>query len=531
MSSNHKKMNILGITQGKYINVFIEQVKALSSQNMAIGNIGAYVSFAREFKTSHSVNNCSFDIFYEKEWEIFSRAQNYDCNLKYLKKYEQKLPAGCLWDSIICDRRLIYGPNAKFKQDYRCLYSHDFILALLDCSLEACEKLLDKVKPDLVLGFVPVTFGENLLLNMVKCNHIPCLQLRATKIRNYACLYDRVPETSQHIVKLYNRDKIDKITVDKAKDILSELRNEGLIYEGVSVSRKSNFLRQLIQVPINLCFNLLYEIKRQMNAIYRKDHHDFGFIKPAIFESIHKPITKMLVRSFLKKNKRVLTFDDLKKSSVDWAFFPMQHEPEIALQIYARPYHKDQIELMRNVAASLPAETKLLVKEHPRSMGQRPISYYKKLLQIPNLYFIDDDCPSVQILQYINFVTVINGAIGLEAALIGKPVILLGLAEYNILPDSMIRSCFNLYDLPNIINDLLNDYSYNEKEVLNYLCAIIDGSVEIDIYSVLLDKQNRHNTATNETKNKTSHKQIELLCHYLIKRHNQLKLNLEGKNA
>ena len=70
-------------------------------------------------------------------------------------------------------------------------------------------------------------------------------------------------------------------------------------------------------------------------------------------------------------------------------FFPLHAEPEIATTLFS-DQTDNQIELIRNVSLQLPAEYKLLVKEHPRCIGRRPKGYYQKILRIPNV-----DCNSV----------------------------------------------------------------------------------------------------------------------------------------
>ena len=165
---------------------------------------------------------------------------------------------------------------------------------------------------------------------------------------------------------------------------------------------------------------------------------------------------------------------------------------EVALQVLAPPYHKNQIELIRNIAMSLPFGMKLVVKEHPRSFGLRPVEYYRSLLQIPNLYFVPMQANSLEVSRHADLICVITSTIGLEACCIGKPVLLLGHAKFEALPSSMFELCVNLFELPTTIERLLTNYRYDETRLLEFLAAVIEGSVPIDLYSVMLGKQGRH---------------------------------------
>ena len=56
----------------------------------------------------------------------------------------------------------------------------------------------------------------------------------------------------------------------------------------------------------------------------------------------------------------------------------------------------------------------------------------------------------------------------------------------------MFELCENLFELPTTIERLLANYHYDEARLLEFLAAVIEGSVPIDLYSVLLGKQGRH---------------------------------------
>ena len=146
--------------------------------------------------------------------------------------------------------------------------------------------------------------------------------------------------------------------------------------------------------------------------------------------------------------------------------FPLHTEPEVSIQILGRPYHKDQIELLRNLAASLPFGMRLLVKEHPRSVGMRSQSFYEKLKQIPNLFFIDQNVNSMKIVKKSKFTAVISSTIGLEAIILGKPVLVLGFPKYGDLFENGIVRCYNLFSLAADIKDVLEKKSITKKILL-----------------------------------------------------------------
>ena len=64
-------------------------------------------------------------------------------------------------------------------------------------------------------------------------------------------------------------------------------------------------------------------------------------------------------------------------------------EPERTLLIDA-PFHTNQLDIIKNLAKSIPINYKLFVKEHP-SMAHREwrdVSFYKEILSLPNVVLI-----------------------------------------------------------------------------------------------------------------------------------------------
>jgi hypothetical protein len=62
----------------------------------------------------------------------------------------------------------------------------------------------------------------------------------------------------------------------------------------------------------------------------------------------------------------------------------------------------------------------------------------------------------------------------------------------------MVRFCTNLSDLPRFIQNHLQSYRYDEQVCLNYISALIKGSVRMDYYSLMLKKSGRNNFVNDD---------------------------------
>jgi hypothetical protein len=68
----------------------------------------------------------------------------------------------------------------------------------------------------------------------------------------------------------------------------------------------------------------------------------------------------------------------------------------------------------------------LVVKEHFYMRGQRRLGFYRELRSIPNLRLVPFAVPTNQLILDAELVSVISSTAGLEAALMGKPVLMFG---------------------------------------------------------------------------------------------------------
>ncbi len=491
MSAAPKTLNIIALTQGSSIDIFLRVLDGINAGgDVKIDKAGALVSFARHVKRSDIVKDYQGDITYIREWEIVKKALHEPYDKADLAAREQSLDPASIWSAIIADRRLIYGKRAKFAHDTRVHFTDEQLWAMAWYFMLAFDALIEEVKPDVIIGFTPVTFGEILGYEIARSKGIPVLHLHSTRIENYFALHDTMLGTSRNVMDLYSKDEFALELIEKARAVLKAAQDDGLMYEGVDLAIAEGRPITPIKSLKPLMGALWHEVKIKADPDMRGDHHDPGAFAPWIYKYWIQPIRERVVKQRLKHHTRFIMPRDLKNIGV-YCFFPLHSEPEVALQILGRPYHKNQIELLRNLAASLPAGMKLVVKEHPRSMGLRPYSYYKALLEIPNLYIIDAHAPSMPVVRGSSFVAVVSGTIGFEAIMAGKPVLLLGHPKYESIPGKMTRTAFNLYDLPGDIRTLLDEYAYDPEIIVKFVAALMAGGVPIDLYSNLLKKPGR----------------------------------------
>ena len=422
---------IIGLTQGANVDVFLSCVQRMRDMGHMVHQVGVVVSFAAHYQSSEVVKAFGQNIPTIKEWEIVKEALKNagQVNLSVLRQKEDSLAPAAIWKSIVGDRRLSYGRRAKYTQDYRIHFTDLQLWSIAHHFINAFEIMLEEIKPHVIIGFTPVTFGELLALEIAQSNNIPTLQLHSSRIRNYFALHDRVHGTSEHFHALMGKNRFKRESRAIAESVIDEAHQKGLVYEGANKSIAKGRRLEPSNIFKTAPNAFAREIIKQLNSETRNDHHDPGHIVPWFYTQILQPLKQKMIKTRLNGHKRVCSANNLKDLE-PFCFFPLQSEPEVSIQVLGRPYHKNQVELLRNLAASLPAGMRLLVKEHPRSLGLRPFSYYKQLFQIPNLYLAEMHITSMSMVKQSEFVAIISGTIGLEAIMVGKPVLILGHPKY-----------------------------------------------------------------------------------------------------
>jgi len=113
-----------------------------------------------------------------------------------------------------------------------------------------------------------------------------------------------------------------------------------------------------------------------------------------------------------------------------YIIYPIHFQPEASTLVQA-PMYLDQLNLVRDIAASLPVGVRLYVKEHLSNRGRRSMEFYHALRAIPAVRLLGPDVDTWQLIRSALAVAVITGTMGWEALMFGKPVVTFGNVFFN----------------------------------------------------------------------------------------------------
>lgn len=368
---------------------------------------------------------------FHKTWFLHDHITktNKEPDLNYLSHFENTYNIE-LWKHAI-NERFFYLHNRFYK------FTKHEILSILEQELKLFESILDEIQPDYFLTFVPVFHHQKLLQDLCRSKGIKVLTVYFTGVKDKMILAE------------------DGATFDLKNSSMGKhldqsnrgINKENAIYDSLF----SNFLSNR-----NTSFsNKLLALKDYM-LTFDSDliNSNFMYYGRTKFKVIKDALSLELKRKrnfqFLQSNSTLSP--DL---SVPFVYFPMNVVEEYNLLHYA-PFYTDQIEVIRHIAKSIPIDYVVYVKEHRGAgiRGWNSISYYKKILEIPNVVMIHPNVDNNMLMENSKLVATLRGTSALKAIKYGKPLIVFGEIPFQILPSVFTVNSLN--DLPVLVQTALN---------------------------------------------------------------------------
>ena len=196
----------------------------------------------------------------------------------------------------------------------------------------------------------------------------------------------------------------------------------------------------------------------------KRSYRKYSFWAP-LHETVQK-IMKLIRKQYLRRNNLFQSPVESEK----YVLFLLHKEPE-ASTFFKSPFFVDQRYLIEIIAKSLPIGYLVYVKPHHNDFGDKPLSYFKKMICRPNIRMLMMNLNSQELVKKSAAVITISGTVGWEGIILGKPVITFGRVFYNHFDQVMhVR---DVTELPYILRKAIFDYKADSELMLKYVYAHI----------------------------------------------------------
>lgn len=166
-----------------------------------------------------------------------------------------------------------------------------------------------------------------------------------------------------------------------------------------------------------------------------------------------------------------------------YVFFPLQTEPEASLS-QVSPEFFFQHAAIAAIARDLPAGWLVAVKETIHGVGRRPPGFYEQIASLKNVVWVDMFERGIDVVRHSRAVATITGTAGLEAAVIGIPVITFGSHNfYNSIPHVYYADIRDIRGVISKISDPSFDRNRSRLDGERFLKSISDCSFDMGRYN------------------------------------------------
>ena len=146
-----------------------------------------------------------------------------------------------------------------------------------------------------------------------------------------------------------------------------------------------------------------------------------------------------------------------------YVLFGLHRQPEASIDVWA-PFFSNQMWIIELLARSLPPTHRLLVKIHKSDVSNYSSEQYRRMRALPGVELVAPLADGRTFIDRADLVFAIQGTMGLEAALLGKPVILLGDSPVAVFPSASLMT--EIQALPALIRSKLSEPRPAREQIL-----------------------------------------------------------------
>jgi hypothetical protein len=280
----------------------------------------------------------------------------------------------------------------------------------LGCMTSAVSETLAKFKPDLVISECIDSYRVDVLHAECIKHGIQFIGLVPVFINGYF----RVTAKGE-----YNHLREPPIEeVSKVLDIIEKNNYRPDFVSGSVSSLKFSILKRWSK---NLLRPAYFFSKRVLSGDKYNNHYWGGQLVTT--KALH-----VIPRLFLGDSEWKEKIENSQKPVI---YIPLQHIPEATVDYWCEDINVIEYELVLDkVIKQLSSDFNFVIKEHPNVIGLRHPEIYRKLDNLASVTMCPVNVNSNQLIDMADAVLVWTGTVGFEAALRGKPVLLLSKAYY-----------------------------------------------------------------------------------------------------
>lgn len=344
------------------------------------------------------------------------------------------------------------------------------------------DYVFSDARPDAVIAETPAGLFHETAYFFCKKEKIPYIGIMESRVPGRTDFFD-TESTCSRFKQTFESLKKGDLTFQEtsfSRDFVEKFINHKVLMTSIGLTKiKFN--------PFEFLTHYLWRARKLRKVMIgyllnRPKFKNYDYESELVLRTSLRSPWKTLIRN-LKIAPQRRFFEKYKgKENEKYFFFPMQYEPEASTLVLAT-YNSNQLAAIKNACFTLPFPYKLFLKEHPGSIGMRSDNFYREIRKIPNAVLLGAEESVRDIIKNSAGVITCTSTAGLEGALSGKPVYLIGNVFYSHHP--MCYTCLNFDDLKKRIeNDLQSSRKISESELddinIRFISSYMRNNIKAD---------------------------------------------------
>jgi hypothetical protein len=316
--------------------------------------------------------------------------------------------------------------------------AYDDALAYATLLARRLSELLREIKPSVVIGDFDA-LHSSLTLAVARQLNIPWFALHFSAIPSgEAAFCANLSPASTVLLEPRRKDAL----MNRAQEVLQHFE--------IGKARAPAYLPPKLLSPSFMFGHIPAQLRSVIQVLHRRrarQHRKYSdyansYSVAALFREAYRLRVNLLG---LGRQKDLLAAPPAGKR---YAFFGLHMQPESSIDVFAH-FFSNQVRVIELIARSLPPTHALLVKLHKSDVPNYSPLYLRRLARFPGLHVVAPHVDALEFIKKADLVFAIQGTIGLEAALLGKPVVMFGDSPTKVFPS--VSTFGKAIDLPALV--------------------------------------------------------------------------------
>ena len=372
---------------------------------------------------------------------------------------DHELLASLEGDGVPTVHNMILGDRVLSKVTYADAVSYATFLT------NRLIELLSEIRPTVVIGGFDAVHG-GLALAVAKRLNLPWFALHFSVIPpGMACFCDRMTPAARVLLHSPSSDDLRSFAATSLEQF-----ERGRIEVPAYIAPSASFAADKIAKLPRQLLTFVRTIRRSRVSQYLQYTE-----APAAY-SVSAAAEKFGRASFARRAiSRIPTITRAPTSS--YVLFGLHRQPESSIDVWAS-FFSDQMWVIKLFSRSIPATHKLLVKIHKSDVAKYSRKQLEEMRSLPGVAIVAPAADTRQLIENANLVVAIQGTMGLEAALLGKQVVMLGESPNAVFPN--VTTIGEISDLPSLLRRRLVEPPPERRKILDayttYLAPFMPAS-------------------------------------------------------